>query len=599
MASLKLFTIIILSLTVSCETTQQKLTALRKKVHPFLAPYVDFNTKGAALAVSAELNGYLQITSDPSEQEWFSFLAGAQSTNADVEKRGDADLDEVKLIELAQAEVDKFYPKLTEKVLAEANTQWMKEGGFMTMLPYALGRYSELVQRFYVRQLLRISQQGKVEGEGISLALPNDANSAFADALMEQIQEYAEQFKQEEDTIESREGQEYIVNKGVERQLNDAHRIIQDSFNNNHERYYSAYHNIRSFQTSLPYFIQIASSYLWTYSLVAKAEETEELVNRLMDLSKKEFILSKTGRSPLTPAQISATVAKGFQTGCQDKTEAFDNWRHSVAPKLYGEFLSLYGQETSSKDSLLLIRSLIRLCLTPPLSAIGGGFTNKVDLASLPFSNADDSNTKNALKAWDMLFELDEKNPDQRMLSWWSNNQDKAAIILSLNHDKANTLQATKSLFGAQFVGQAGNPELFKAIYELVLTVFEGDNGELNKANLAEKLDHKLDLLSNENQFRSKYLAIKLYIPNMIPKALNYFTAINELNDKQIEGAENEFNGPSGKYLAQAFNSLFKSINTHSANNKADLKDKIKMVSGKTVDSVVYTILKWGLRLLV
>lgn len=600
MASIKLFTIIILSLAVACETATEKVARLRQEVSPFLEAYTDFSVEDASLAVAKDFNDFLMITSDPKGQEWLDFLTGEQDENPDMTARGDSDLDEAKLTKLALEKVDEMYPHLTPEVLKDINEAWQKEGGYMTMLPYALNHYSTLVQRFYLRQLFRASKaERSPQGQLIGIEVNNNANQALFHELVDRIREYATHFKTVEDSIDHIEGEQiYLKNVGVDEKVDQAEEIIRKSFALNHERFYEAYHTLRVFQGSIPYYVKATADYLWAYAAIAKPEQAEELTKRLTELSKMELILAKNKISNLTPAQVTNNVVLVWSQNCKAQSEELENWRQFIAPKIYGAFLKLINDEIDAQASLTLARSLVRQCLPTPLGSIGGAFVLKESIADAPFTGESDGDLHETLKAWDFLFELNEKKVTDSQIKWWNDIHKKAPMILSLDAARAANLQHSKSLFSKVFFANQDNQEFFKTLYKLVLAFLAAEGADIDQASFAENLDAYLNRHARDGTYEAAYLPLKIYIANMIPGAA-FQTKVEQLNGAQVSGAEKEFNGANGKGLLQAFNKLFTTVNTDKNLAKAGLDKKIAVVSGKEVHSSAYTVMSWGKKLLV
>lgn len=584
--AIKLATFIFMALAVSCASVQDQLKKLEAARHPFLAPYSDLTVANPAQQVANELNAALLISGDASAQEWLDFMLGTQSENADMSVRGDNDLDEARLTELALAEADHYYPDLTPDQLAKVNVQWMKEDGYMTMLPYFLNAYRELKRRYYVAQLFRIAK-----GNGAnSISVSNAADNKVFHTVLDKIQAYAAHFHDGEETIVERDGQQYIVNAAADKNHADAVRIVQDSFKNTHETVYPAYFDVLQFQLSLAYYLKGETDYLFAKAQIADAKDADSIADRLADLIKKQLIMSRAGKSSLSADQIASNTVSGYATAMKDQSAETETFRNTIAPKLYGKLLKLFAHELSAETSLALIKKYIRQRLAK-ITAISPDIIRKDSLVAGPFTGTDQKPELSALAAWDFIQEAADK-PSEETLKWWLEVSDHAGQILAVKSSKGNALNTAKTLFRDTLIGREHSKAFLTSLYNKVLQFVDAKADELTTAEFAAKLDAFLDQDADTNNF---YLLQKIYVANMLPND-GYKVSWASATAEQKKVLADFIAGAQGKYILQAINQAHIQKNGGKATLKTSA-ERIDDLVSKSRESKDFTVMNWGKRI--
>lgn len=577
---------IILSLAVACGKVEDTLAQIQQRRNPMLERYSDFSIQDAATEISKDLNDALLITSDPAGQEWLDFMSGAQEENPDMAARGDTNFDEDHLEQLAVEKVNEMYPEFNAENDAKRNVQWEKEGGYMTMLPYAINGFRELCRRHFIWQLFQLAKTHKTEaGKSVAFPFPNKAMQAFYTTVLSKINEYSEHYKDEtQDTIEKRGNDVYIVNHGVTKTQEQAKSIVDSGLNNLHNTLYNGYHSLMNFQISLSYFLESESQYLWTYSIIAKAEEADELASRLADLTKKQIVMSKAGKNALTTDQIASSISTKFNANRQLATS--EDYLNNVMPALFGAILKLLNDEISTNVSYNSARYMVRSQFQPTWG-IPANYIRKISLGSPLTGNVEDAE-KAAFHAFDILYEDNNEAVTEQEAQWWAKAVHQAKSILALTPAQKQLSHNTKNMFILKF-GGSSLPGFFEGLYALVQNLVK-DAASITTDNLAEKLDAEVDASASNSQY---YLLYKTYIPNMIPNA-GYAQKVGKLSDEIVETSAKAFETEDGALMFRAFKQGFGLLNSQKKELvKADNKTKIRSLDSKTLAGQGFTIMQW------
>lgn len=578
----KLITFIILSLAVSCGQIEDKLAELQTRRHPMLSLYSDFSVQDVAVELSKSLNDALMITSDPAGQEWLDFMSGAQEVNPDISARGDVDFDETRLGQEAVAVVEKYYPPFDAEHENQRNVQWEKEGGYLTMLPYCLNAFRELARRHFIYQLHKLSKQASNEQKAIQY--PNVAMQAFQSALRAKLQEYIEHYKQEEDSVEKRGEDLYIVNPWVTKTMDDADARISSSFKNLHETLYEAYHQLLGLQMSIGYYLKAETDYLWTYALIAQPEEADELAKRLADLTKKQIVMTKAGRNALTLDKIASSVAGLYSQN--NKLPSGPDFQSTVGPKVYAAILKLLNDEISSAASFNAAKVMVRSHF-PTYNTVAANAVRKITLVQ-PFTGNDEDAELAAFQAFDILYESQGESSEEE-IKWWSQAVRHAAAIIAIPAASRQVLHLSKIMFKNQF-GGASNPTLYATIYKYALNLARKNPAAITKDNLAQSMDAEVEA----NPKTDDYLLLKIAIPNIIANG-GFPITVGGMEQSAIDKAAAFMGTDDGKHYFTAFRQAHGLLFSNDAKAmKADLKTKIIAITGKTLVGKGFTIMTWN-----
>lgn len=583
----KLIIFIILSLSVACGQVEDALAQIEQRRNPMLEKYTDFSIQNAAAEISQELNDALLITSDVAGQEWLDFMSGAQEENPDMASRGDNDLNEEKLTKLVEEKVREMYPEFNAENDAKRNVEWEKEGGYMTMLPYAINGFRELLRRHLVWQLFQIAKTHKSDSkESVPFPYPNAAMQAFYGILLERIYDYADHYKNEaDDKIEKRDGELYIVNAPVQKKKEEAKEIVDKGLNHIYNTLYAGYHSLMTLQISLSYYLESESLYLWTYSLIAKAEESNELASRLADLTKKQIVMAKAGKNTLTLDQIAQSISSKYDQN--RKLATSDNYINNVAPALFGSMLKLLNDEVSTNVSYNSARYMVRRLFSSPWT-IPATYARKKAFGS-PLTGNDEDSVKAAFHAFDILYEDADDTVTEEESKWWAKAVHQAKDILALTPAQKNLSHLTKNMFKTTFAG-ASIDGFFKELYGLVLNLAKNDAESVTADNLLQKLDAELDFSAANSD---NYLLLKIYLVNAIPHE-GFTQKVGKLSDAAVDKSAKVFETEESKLMFQAFRQGFGLLFSQRKDlAKADVKTKIRSLENQTLTGKGFTIMQW------
>lgn len=555
MANIKVLSFIILALAVSC-SRKEKLEKALDSINPLLSPYTEFDGSDASVEVSSFMNKVLEISPNRDSNAWLSFLSGLEAEDEDIVARGDSDLTEDKLREAALKSAQEAYPALDSEKFQENNHKWHQaDKGYLTFLPYVLNGYSNLVRRFYIKQLFKFGHnQNNENGELGGLAVQNDADAAFSGALVSSIKQYAQYYTArqifESEGVEEKDLHQKCIDlvkftntadpakrynigtkddaKRIENAnklvaasneaSHNAHEVIQRSLHNNHERIYQAYHQIRNFQTSIPYYFKEVIDYLTLYAEEAPAEQIEVIAARIKDLTRLLYKVSQNGKDELTVDQYIETFLYNAQKTCVKKDEESANFRKVVAPQIYQAWLEVVAEIKGTEASLLIVRKLIRLCLPQPLSALGADYVYKRDLVDYPLTGANHNQVEDALIAWDFLYEVPEKGDNSQAVEWWTQASKNVHKLFNVDAKSTAVLLWVKRLFNYRPPKNNENNKIMKALYKLVLKFAQSDLSDVTKENSPEKVLAFLEAHSTDSEFSAEFADLKSHISRSIPK---------------------------------------------------------------------------------
>lgn len=554
MATIKVISFIILALTVSC-SREEKLKKALDSINPLLLAYTEFDGSDATIEVTSFLNKVLELSPEVNEQPWLNFLIGSESESKDIKARGDQDLTEDVLKQRALKSIDEAYPDMESEKFQENNHKWHQaDKGYLTFLPYVLNGYSNLVRRYYIKQLFELGKRQSEAGKNpASIAVQNDADAEFSVNLMNRIRQYIQYYTarqihedagvtdqkelhqksvdlvnfvnkaepQKRYNIGTKEDAERVKNANQivavsNKESSSAHKTIQNSLQNNHSKIYMAYFQIRNFQTSIPYFLNQVIEYLNLYAEEAPREQIETIVARIKDLTLALYITSKFGKNQMTIQQYIDTFIYNAAKSCQKKDQESEHFRRLVAPKIYQAWLEVIAKLEGRRPSLLAARKLTRQCLPQPLAAIGENYVYKKSLVEYPLTGKNSNSLEDALIAWDFLYELSEKDNDQANVEWWNVALKNFHQIFDVDSQKLAVMLWSKRLFNYHSFEGEQDTKMMKALYKLVLKFAQHDVSEVVKERTPEKVLAFLE--ANPTEFADQLENLKLHILRSIPK---------------------------------------------------------------------------------